>query len=108
MKRSRIIWLLLLAATVVFCWLSSPQQLATIHPTGGTVVAVFAGVVLLAAAAICGRVAWRGRLKENQPAGRWVFRWVKMVLAVFLLILITIFLLFCWAYKDFGQHDMGH
>ena len=73
-----------------------------------TFIAALAGAVFLVTAGICGWIAWRGRLKENQPTGRWVVRWVKMVLAVSFLLLVALVLYFCWLYKDFGSHDMGH
>jgi TRAP-type C4-dicarboxylate transport system permease small subunit len=73
-----------------------------------TIIAALAGISVLVAVAICGWIAWRGRLNDNQPTSRWVIRWVKMVLAVSFILLLALFLFFCWLYKDFGSHDMGH
>lgn len=69
----------------------------------GRGVVIFDSVALIAAA-ICGWIAWRGRLNENQP----IVWSAKILMAGFVLLLVALFLLFIFVYKDFGGHDMGH
>ena len=87
-------------AAVVF--LAAATRMTAVIGFGRGVV-IFDSVALVAAA-ICGWIAWRGRLNANQP-----FVWsAKILMAGFVLILVALLLLFCFAYKDFGGHDMGH
>jgi hypothetical protein len=90
------------AAFAAVAFLAAATRMTAVIGFGRGVV-IFDSVALVATA-ICGWIAWRGRLNENQP----IVWTAKILMAGFVLLLAALFLLYCWAYKDFGQHDMGH